>query len=162
MSAAGWLQALRSAGWMQRWRIIPDPEYDPDGVGAAGVLAVCFDGPGAAYRLRLAIDDGTVSPTALADAGRRLFAKAAGADWWAAERIAVQSVSWAGIGGELYLSGLRPGEVPLPVWLGAAYRTWMSQLDAKARSSADTALTMPPPGYDSDEPLPTSLSELFI
>lgn len=162
-SAGGWLTTLKRAGWLTRWRVIADDERDPEGLGAAGVLSVCLeDDPAGAYRLRLAVDDGAVSGKAVADAGRKLFAKAAGVDWWIAERVAIQSISWAGVGAELYMKGMRPGDVPLPVWLGAAYRTWMSLLDDKARAAADTALSLPPAGYDSDEPLPSSLSELFV
>lgn len=161
--AGEWFTVLKRAGWLTRWRIIADAEYDPDGLGAAGVLSVCLeDDPAGAYRIRLAVDDGDVSGKAVADAGRKLFAKAAGVEWWVAERVAIQSLSWSGIGAELYMKGMRPGEVPLPVWLGAAYRTWMSLLDDKARAATDTTLSLPPAGYDSDEPLPTSLGELFV
>lgn len=161
--AGEWFAALTRAGWLSRWRIIADPETDPDGLGAAAVMAVCLeDDPGGAYRLRLAVDDGEVSGKAVAEAGRKIIAKAAGVEWWIAERIAIQSLSWSGIGAELYMKGMRPDEVPLPVWLGAAYRTWMTLLDDKARASADTALVLPPAGYDSDEPLPKSLEELFV
>jgi hypothetical protein len=161
-TAGDWFTVLKRAGWLSRWRIIPDSEHDPRGIGAAAVMAVCLDGdPGGAYRLRVAIDDGDVSASAVADAGRRLFAKAAGAPWWVAERVAIQSVAWTGVGAELYMKGMRP-DVPLPVWLGAAYRTWMSLLDDKARKAADDALSLPPSGYDSDEPLPASLEELFV
>lgn len=163
MTAGEWFAALQRAGWLRRWRIIGDREHDPDGIGAAGVMSVCMaDDPGGEYRLRLAIDDGAVSVASVAEAGRRLFAAAAGVDWWVAERIAVQSLSPSGVGGELYLRGMRPGEVSLPMWLGAAYRTWMGLLDEKTRASTDTALILPPSGYDADEPLPTSLDELFV
>ena len=161
-TAGGWLEALYAAGWLKRWRIIGDPEHDPDGLGAAGIMDVCCNDARDAYRLALAIDEGTVSVAALAEAGRKVIAKASGVDWWIAERLALQSVSWSGIGGELYVKGLRPHEVPLPVWLGATYRTWMGMLDDKARTAADTALSLPPAGYDSDEPLPASLGELFV
>lgn len=161
-TAGAWFDALTAAGWLKRWRIIGDPEHDPDGLGAAGVMDVCCADARDAYRLAVAIDEGTVSVAGLAKAGRDLIAKASGVDWWVAERLALQSVSWSGIGGELYTKGLRPHEVPLPVWLGATYRTWMGMLDDKGRTATDTALSLPPAGYDSDEPLPTTLGELFI
>ncbi len=161
-TAGGWLDALTAAGWLTRWRIIGDPEHDPDGLGAAGVMDVCCGDPRDAYRLALAVDEGTVAVAGLATAGRKVIEKAAGVQWWIAERLALQSVSWSGIGGELYTKGLRPHEVPLPVWLGATYRTWMGMLDDKQRTATDTALSLPPAGYDSDEPLPATLGELFV
>jgi hypothetical protein len=161
MNAGEWFTAMGGIGWLSRWRFLPHAEHDPDGLGAAMLIELMCAGAADAYRLSVAVDDGRVSARDLAGAARRVFERAAGCPWWTAERIAMQSVSWSGIGGALYLSGLRP-DVPLPVWLGGAYRTWMSLVDDKERSFADTALTLPPPGYDSgDVQLASSIDELF-
>lgn len=161
MNAGEWFTAMGGIGWLSRWRFLPHEEHDPDGLGAAMLIELMCSGAADAYRLSVAVDDGRVSARQLADAARRVFERAAGCPWWAAERIAAQSLSWAGIGGALYLSGLRP-DVPLPVWLGAAYRTWMSLVDDKERSLADATLTLPPSGYDSEDvQLASSIDELF-
>lgn len=161
MDTAGWFAAMGRVGWLRHWRFLPHHEHDPQGLGAAVLFDLMCTSAADMYRLSLAVDDGHVSARHIADAARRVFERAAGCPWWAAERIAAQSVSWSGIGGALYLTGLRP-DVPLPVWLGAAYRTWMSLVNDDERSFADAALTLPPPGYDSqDVPLAASIHELF-
>lgn len=161
MNAGEWFEAMGSIGWLKRWRFQPHAEHDPDGLGAAMLIELMCEGAADAYRLSVAVDDGRVTARQLADAARRVWERAAGVPWYTAERIATQSVSWSGIGGALYLTGLRL-DVPLPVWLGGAYRTWMSLVDDKERSFADAALTLPPAGYDSEDvQLASSLDELF-
>lgn len=161
MNAAEWFAAMQRAGWLKRWRLIPDREHDPSGIGAAAMFDLMCASAADAYRLSVAVDDGKVTAEQLAKAARKVFAKAAGVPWWVAERIAVQSVSWSGIGGLLYTSGLRP-TVPLPVWLGAAYRTWMSNVEDDARGPADAALALPPSGYDTEVKPAASIDELFV
>jgi hypothetical protein len=85
------------------------------------------------------------------DASRALFGKAAGCEWWAADRLAVQSVGWSGVGGELYSQGLRPGEVPLTVWLAAAYRAMALATPKEERAALEGSLLLPPAGYDTGE-----------
>lgn len=161
MDAAEWFRAMSRIGWLSRWRFLPHEEHDPHGIGPAALIELMCTGPADMYRLSVAVDDGRVTARELADAARAVFERAAGVPWWSAERLAAQSLSWSGIGGALYLSGLRP-DVPLPVWLGAAYRTWMGFVPDKERSFADAALTLPPSGYDpGNVQLAISIDELF-
>lgn len=97
---------------------------------------------------------------AMMDASRSIFAQAAGlADWWVADRIAVESVNWAGVGGELYTQGLRPAEVPLAIWIACAYRTIMLSVPKDDRAAIEGAIMLPPAGYDTEE-LP-ALEDIF-
>lgn len=161
MNAGEWFTAMGGIGWLTRWRFLPHQEHDPDGLGAAMLIELMCSGAADAYRLSVAVDDGRVTARQLADAARKVWERAAGVPWYTAERIATQSVAWSGIGGALYLAGMRL-DVPLPVWLGGAYRTWMSLVDDKERSFADAALSLPPSGYDSkDVQLASSIDELF-
>lgn len=161
MNAGEWFAALQKVGWLRQWRFTPDREFDPAGLGAAAMFELLCTGAADRYRLSLAVEDGHITGAQLAKAARAVFEKAAGVSWWTAERLAVQSVSWSGIGAALYTTGMRLN-VPLPVWLGAAYRTWMSLVDDDERAAADTALALPPAGYDAEVQLPTSIDELFI
>jgi hypothetical protein len=92
-------------------------------------------------------------------ASRQLFGKAAGCEWWVAERLAIQSVTWTGVGGELYSQGLRPAEVPLAVWLASAYRVMMLAARKEDRAAIEGSLMLPPDGYDTGE-LP-ELEDIF-
>lgn len=94
-----------------------------------------------------------------AEASRRLFGKAAGCEWWVADKLALHSVSWAGVGGELYAQGLRPAEVPLAVWLASTYRIMMASAPKEERSAIEGSLMLPPAGYDTGE-LP-EVDEIF-
>ena len=93
------------------------------------------------------------------DASRQVFGKAAGCEWWVAERLAVQSLNWAGFGGELYAQGLRPAEVPLAVWLAATYRVMLLAARKEDRAAIEGSLALPPAGYDTGE-LP-ELEDIF-
>lgn len=96
---------------------------------------------------------------AMTDASRRLFGAAAGCEWWVADRLAVQSTAWAGVGGELYAQGLRPAEVPLTVWTAAAYRVMILAAPREDRPAIEGSLQLPPAGYDTGE-LP-ELEDIF-
>jgi hypothetical protein len=96
---------------------------------------------------------------AMTEASRLLFGRAAGCDWWVADRLAAQSVAWAGVGGELYAQGLRPAEVPLGVWLAAAYRVMILSAPKADRAAVEGSLALPPAGYDTGE-LP-ELEDIF-
>lgn len=124
------------------------------------VMLAMLDGKADEYRYYRSMSRGPEGAARAIEASRRLFGQAAGTDWWTADRLAFQSVGWAGIGGELYSQGLRPAEVPLAVWLAGAFRVLMLSTPKEGRPAVEGSLMMPPDGYDTGE-LPQDASEFF-
>jgi hypothetical protein len=124
------------------------------------VMVAMLDGKADEYRYFRSMSRGADGAAAAIEASRRLFGHAAGTDWWTADRLAFQSVGWAGVGGELYSQGLRPPEVPLAVWLAGAFRVLMLSTPKDERPAVEGSLMMPPDGYDTGE-LPQDASEFF-
>lgn len=143
------VRAAPAAVWLEAWA----------GAGTVGLLRAMLHDKGEQYEFYRALSKGHIDLAAVHEASRRLFASAAGCDWWVAERLAMQSVAWAGVGGELYTQGLRPGEVPLAVWLAAAYRVMMLSVRGEERTALEGSLQLPPDGYDTGEP--AALEEIF-
>lgn len=138
-----------AAVWLQSWA-----QY-----GVDRLMGDRLD-TGDRYRYYSDVVKGRCTAAMAAEASRRLFGRAAGCDWWVADRLALQSVAWAGVGGELYAQGLRPDSVPLVVWLGCTYRVLMAAANRKDRAVLESSLTLPPDGYDTGE-LPNSIDEIF-
>lgn len=124
------------------------------------VMLAMLDSKTDEYRYYRSMSRGAEGAAAAMEASRRLFGHAAGTDWWVADRLAFQSVGWAGVGGELYSQGLRPAEVPLAVWLAGAFRVLMLSAPKESRAAVEGSLMMLPDGYDTGE-LPSDTSEFF-
>lgn len=136
--------------WLQGWA-----QWSVD-----RVMLAMLEGKADEYRYFRSMSRGPEGAAAAIEASRRLFGQAAGTDWWTADRLAFQSLGWAGIGGELYSHGLRPAEVPLAVWLAGAFRVLMQSTPKESRAAVEGSLMMPPDGYDTGE-LPQDASEFF-
>lgn len=144
------IRSASAAVWLEAWA----------SGGVTGVLRAMLHDKAEQYRFYRALSKGEISLAEVHEASRRLFAAAAGCDeWWVADRLALQSVTWAGVGGELYTQGLRPDAVPLTVWLAVTYRVMILSVKAEERTVLEGSLQLPPDGYDTGEPAP--LSEIF-
>jgi hypothetical protein len=128
--------------------------------GVDRVMLAMLEGKADEYRYFRSMSRGPDGAAAAIEASRRLFGQAAGVEWWTADRLAFQSVGWAGVGGELYSQGLRPADVPLAVWLAGALRVLMLSTPKESRAAVEGSLMMPPDGYDTGE-LPQDASEFF-
>lgn len=128
--------------------------------GVDRVILSMLDGKADEYRYFRSMSKGPEGAANAIEASRRLFGQAAGTQWWTADRLAFQSVGWAGVGGELYSQGLRPAEVPLAVWLAGAFRVLILSTPKEGRPAVEGSLMMPPDGYDTGE-LPSDASEFF-
>lgn len=144
--------AATASTWLVAWG-----EY-----GAAGVLFGMLDNPTDRYRLTSAVMNGDATGDQVAAASRTLFATAAGTAprWWLAERLAMYSVSWSGVGGEMLSQGLRPAELPLGAWLACAYRVLVTCTKKEDWPGLEASLVLPPAGYDTQQ-LPSRMGEFF-
>lgn len=143
------IRAAPASVWLEAWAAH----------GATGVMRAMVHDKAEQYRYYRALSKGEISLVDAHEASRRLFAAAAGCEWWIADRLALQSVVWPGVGGELYMNGMRPGDVPLAVWLATAYRIIVLSTKAEDRAALEGSLELPPDGYDTGEP--ATLDEIF-
>lgn len=139
LPAADWLDAFIDSP-VDLAGIVPGLVADPDeGDTLAGRL---FD---AAYD-----DEDDLFSTGLEEArvevARTVLAAAAGVPWWIAGRLAVEAVTWTGVGGELVLRGVDYERAPLAAVLAAAYRVIVSSTDQKQLPKILTKIEAPPPG----------------
>lgn len=146
------IRAAPASVWLEAWGTY----------GVGRVMAAMLHEPAERYRYYRGLSRGTVTGPAALEASRLLWGAAAGTDWWTADNLAVQSVNWAGVGGELYAQGLRPDAVPLGVWLAASWRVILASVKREDRAAVEAEVTMRPAGYDTtDAQLPATIGEMI-
>lgn len=84
-------------------------------------------------------------------AARDAISVASGMDWCAAIQLVDAATADMGISGELILRGIDATRVSLGAYVQAVYALLIMSADSKARAKIDATLSVPPPGFVSDE-----------